>query len=118
MLFSAILIGYTGYKNIKLSATMMLWLELISVSMIIVVIVLTIAHHAPGVDLEQLSLHGANPGNVRAGLVIAVFGFAAFESSASLGQKPETRCAPSRRRSCAASFSADSSSSSRHTPWS
>ncbi len=85
MLFSAALIGYIGYKNVKLSATLMLWLELISMGLIMLVVVATLVKHGFAFDMQQLSLTGVNFENVRMGLVMAIFGFAAFESSASLG---------------------------------
>src|ERR1700679_1467653 len=85
MFFSAALIGYIGYKNVKLSATLMLWLELISMGLILLVVVLTIVHHGFSIDLQQLGFSGVNFGNVRMGLVMGIFSFAAFESSASLG---------------------------------
>lgn len=86
MLFSAAVIGYVGYKNIKLSATLMLWLELISMGLILLVVALNIAHNGP-TDMTQLSLQGVKPENIRMGLVMAIFGFAAFESAAALGSE-------------------------------
>lgn len=87
MLFSAALVGYIGYKNVKLSATLMLWLELISMGLIVLVVTLTLAHHGFTIDMEQLTLSGVNFENVRMGLVMAIFSFAAFESAASLGSE-------------------------------
>lgn len=91
MLFSAAFIGYIGYKNVKLSASLMLWLELISMGLIMFVVALTIGHSFSlghwGVDWQQLSLSGVKFENVRMGLVMAIFGFAAFESAASLGSE-------------------------------
>ncbi|MBU6452399.1 MAG: APC family permease [Cyanobacteria bacterium REEB67] len=89
MFFSAALIGYIGYKNVKLSASLMLWLELLSVGLILLVVALTFfylgGHPGFSFDWRQLSLQGVSFENVRMGLVMAIFGFAAFESSASLG---------------------------------
>jgi len=85
MLFSAAFIGYIGYKNVKLSATLMLWLELLSMGLILLVVGLIIIRHGLAIDLQQIGLKGVTFENVRMGLVMAIFGFAAFESSASLG---------------------------------
>ena len=87
MLFSAALVGYIGYKNVKLSATLMLWLELLSMGLIMLVVSLTVWHHGLSLDWKQLTLAGVTFENVRMGLVMAIFSFAAFESAASLGSE-------------------------------
>ena len=87
MLFSAVLVGYIGYKNVKLSASLMLWLELLSMGLILLVVGLTLGHHGFAIDMKQLTLSGVTFENVRMGLVMAIFSFAAFESAASLGSE-------------------------------
>ena len=89
MILSALFIGYVGYKNVKLSATLMLWLELVSVGLIVLVMLVAIIYQhgnfAINIDMLQLTLKGVSFDNVRQAIVMAIFGFVAFESAASLG---------------------------------
>lgn len=87
MVLSSLLVGYVAYKNIKLSATLMLWLEIISVGLIMLVAVLALVKHGFNIDQQQLCLSTVKFENVRMGLVMAIFGFVAFESAASLGNE-------------------------------
>jgi amino acid transporter len=84
---SALLISYIAHKNIKLSANLMLWLEMMSIGLILIVVGLTLSKTGFQFDLQQLGLHSVKPENVRMGLVMAIFGFVAFESAASLGRE-------------------------------
>ncbi len=85
MLFSSLLVGFVAYKNVKLSASLMLKLEILSVGLILLVVGLTIWQHGLVLDWKQFGLQGVKFENVRMGLVMAIFGFVAFESAASLG---------------------------------
>lgn len=85
MLLCAALVAYIGYKNIKLSASLMLKLEFLSVGLIMMIVGLVLWKHGWTVDFGQLSLSGVKPESVRMGMVMAIFGFVAFESAASLG---------------------------------
>jgi amino acid transporter len=89
MVLSAALIGFVGYKNVKLSVALMLWLELISVGLILLVVIAAIifpaGHLDFKIDMQQLTLQGVSFANVRQAIVMAIFGFVAFESAASLG---------------------------------
>lgn len=87
MLAAAATITYFAYRNIKLSAEIMLWLELLSVSLIVVIVALVIGQQGFSPDLQQFSLQAVTFENVRMGLVMAIFGFVAFESAASLGSE-------------------------------
>lgn len=87
MLASAATVAFFAYKNIKLSAEVMLWLELLSVSLIVVIVALVIGQHGFSADMQQFALQGVSFENVRMGLVMAIFGFVAFESAASLGSE-------------------------------
>lgn len=77
-------VAYTGYKNIKLSATLMLRLEFLSIFLILALVALAFGRFG-FVDDGQLTCRGVGLENVRMGLVMAVFGFVGFESAASLG---------------------------------
>jgi amino acid transporter len=81
----SVLSGYIAYKNIKMSTRLMLSLELLSVSLILSIIAMSISKHGWALDPHQVQLSGVHFENVRMGLVMAIFGFAAFETSASLG---------------------------------
>ncbi len=87
MLVSAFAVALFAYKNIKLSAEVMLWLELLSVSLIVIIVALVIGNHGLSPDWQQFELRGVTFENVRMGLVMAIFGFVAFESAASLGSE-------------------------------
>jgi amino acid transporter len=82
---AALLIGFIAYKNIKLSASLMLKCEFISMTLIVVLMLIALYAEGFKPDLQQLNLSGVKFDNVRMGLVMAIFGFAAFESAASLG---------------------------------
>lgn len=87
MLLSAALIGFIAHRNIKLSANLMLWLEMLSIGLILLVVGLTLSRSGFQLDWQQLGLHSVKLENVRMGLVMAIFGFVAFESAASLGEE-------------------------------
>lgn len=78
---------YAAYRDIKLSAIAMLWLEGISVGLILILGIVIWAHHGFALDLSQLTLQETSPGNVAMGLVLVVFGFSGFESATSLGDE-------------------------------
>ncbi|MHC5827462.1 MAG: APC family permease, partial [Nostoc sp.] len=78
---------YVGYKDIQLSAKMMLVLEGISVVSILLLGMIVWAHKGFAIDLSQLSLKGATPGGISLGIVLVVFGFSGFESATSLGDE-------------------------------
>jgi amino acid transporter len=74
-----------AYKDIKLSAKMMLIFEAVSLLFILVLGVAIWVHKGFAVDMDQLTLHGTTPGGVITGIVLVVFAFSGFESSTSLG---------------------------------
>ena len=78
---------YAAYKDIKLSAMAMLWLEGVSIALILLLGILIWAHAGFAIDFSQLTLQGAKPGGIAMGLVLVVFGFSGFESATSLGDE-------------------------------
>lgn len=78
---------YVAYKDIQLSAKMMLLLEGVSIASILVLGVIIWVQKGFAIDLSQLTLKGATPGGVTMGIVLVVFGFSGFESSTSLGDE-------------------------------
>ncbi len=81
----AIGITYIAYRNIQLSTKTMLWLEAISILLIISLFVAIFGTHIDPVDHRQLTLTGMTPEGVHLALILAIFAFVGFESAASLG---------------------------------
>lgn len=77
--------GAIAYRDVKLSAEAMLWIEVISVSLIAVVLVLLPAHFGWRLDMDQLRLKGVKVGALGPALVLATFSFVGFESATTLG---------------------------------
>jgi amino acid transporter len=78
---------WIAYRDVKISARLMLWIEAASVSVIVVVVVLLLARHGWNVDREQLHLRGMTGSGLRLGLVLALFSFVGFESATTLGSE-------------------------------
>src|SRR5271168_2788791 len=74
-----------AWRDIKISARLMLWIEAISVGTILIVVALVLFRHGPHLDVEQLHLHGMTGSGLRLGLVLALFSFVGFESATTLG---------------------------------
>lgn len=87
VLTCALTIFFIAWKNIKMSAILMLRLEFFSIAMILLVVILSFIHFGFKPDLAQIQLHAVSPDQIRLGLVMAIFGFVAFESSATLGKE-------------------------------
>jgi amino acid transporter len=83
VVLSVVAAWYVAYRDVQLSARLMLILEGISVLLISVVVIATLFSHP--LNLEILSLQGVNLDGLRAGLVLAIFSFVGFESATSLG---------------------------------
>lgn len=78
---------YAAYKDIQLSAMAMLWLEGVSIALIVVLGGIIWAHKGFALDWSQLTLQGTTPGSIATGLVLVMFGFSGFESATSLGDE-------------------------------
>ncbi|MGI0492487.1 APC family permease [Alkalinema pantanalense CENA528] len=78
---------YAAYRDIQLSAMAMLWLEGLSILLILILGIIIWAHNGFAVDLHQLTLQGVTPGSIAMGLVLVMFGFSGFESATSLGDE-------------------------------
>lgn len=91
--FSAVLLAafvtgisiWIAYRDVKISARLMLWIEAISVTAIVVVVSLLLLRQGLHADLAQLHLHGMTGSGLRLGLVLALFSFVGFESATTLG---------------------------------
>jgi len=88
VLITAIVVSlatWIAYRDVKISARVMLAFEVVSVSLISLIIVASLWKHGPHLDVDQFALHGASAGPIRLGLVIAIFSFVGFESATTLG---------------------------------
>jgi amino acid transporter len=76
-----------AYRDVKLSAQAMLWLEAASVACIVVVLAVVLWKNGRHFDWPQLRLQGSSISNIRLGLVLAIFSFVGFESATALGHE-------------------------------
>jgi len=85
---SAVVAGvsmWIAWRDIKISTRLMLYIEAVSVTSIIAVVLLVLARHGFHGDPEQLHLRGMTGSGLRLGLVLALFSFVGFESATTLG---------------------------------
>jgi amino acid transporter len=93
--FSAVLLAvlvtgvsiWIAYRDVKISARLMLWIEAVSVTVIVAVVVLLLVRHGWHWDWDQLDLRGMSGSGLRLGLVLALFSFVGFESATTLGSE-------------------------------
>ena len=78
---------WIAYRDVKISARLMLWIEAASVTVIMVVVGLLLVRHGWHGDWEQLHLRGMTGSALRLGLVLALFSFVGFESATTLGSE-------------------------------
>lgn len=93
--FSAVLLAvlvtaisiWIAYRDVKISARLMLWIEAASVTSIVVVVLLLLIRHGWHWDADQLGLRNMTGSGLRLGLVLALFSFVGFESATTLGSE-------------------------------
>ena len=88
MLISSAVTGasiWIAWRDVKISARLMLWIEASSVFMILTLVVLVLVRHGFHMDPEQLRLRGMTGSGLRLGLVLALFSFVGFESATTMG---------------------------------
>ncbi len=78
---------YLAYRDVQVSAQLMVWLQAVSVALISVIAIGIIAKHGWRPDMAQLTLQGVTPEKLRLGLVLAIFSSVGFESATSLGSE-------------------------------
>jgi amino acid transporter len=78
---------YLAYRDVQISARLMLWLEAGSVALISFIAFSIIMKHGWRLDLGQFTLQGVTPEKLRLGLVLAIFSSVGFESATSLGSE-------------------------------
>jgi amino acid transporter len=77
--------GLIAYRDVKLSAELMLWIEVGSVSFILIVLALLIFHFGFQFDMAQFRLKDVTVSSLGPALVLAMFSFVGFESATALG---------------------------------
>jgi len=78
---------WIAYRDVEISARLMLWIEAASVSVIVIVVALLLVRHGWHWDSDQLRLRGVTGSGLRLGLVLALFSFVGFESATTLGSE-------------------------------
>jgi amino acid transporter len=76
-----------AYRDIRLSTITLLLLEGLSVSFILILIAIVIAHKGTLIDADQLALKGSSLSGIGLGAVIAIFSLVGFESATALGEE-------------------------------
>lgn len=84
---SGIICWFLAYKDIKLSAVLMLILEGLSVTLIIGLAILVLFRHGFTFDTDQLTLKGISFSGIGLGVVAAIFSLVGFESATALGEE-------------------------------
>jgi amino acid transporter len=78
---------WIAYRDVKISARLMLWIEAASVSVIVIVVALLLVRQGWHLDGVQLHLQSMTGSGLRLGLVLALFSFVGFESATTLGSE-------------------------------
>jgi len=78
---------YVAYRDIKLSAQLMLVLEFASVGLILILVAAYFLKSGRVLDPQQFNVSGMNAAGFRQGLVLAVFSYVGFESATALGHE-------------------------------
>jgi len=77
--------AWVAYRDVKLSAELMLWIEVVSVGLVVIVLALMLFRYGLHFDLDQFRLKGVHVSALGPALVLAMFSFAGFESATTLG---------------------------------
>jgi len=78
---------WIAWRDVKISARLMLWIEAVSVSLIILLVALVLVRHVPHWDWDQLRLRDMTGSGLRLGLVLSLFSFVGFESATTMGSE-------------------------------
>src|ERR1700680_4699653 len=70
-----------AWRDVKISARLMLWIEALSVTLILILVTLVLVRHGLHWDWNQFRLSGMTGSGLRLGLVLALFSFVGFESA-------------------------------------
>jgi amino acid transporter len=78
---------WIAYRDVQISARVMLWIEAASVTLIVVVVGLLLFRNGWHLDWDQLHVRGMSGSGLRLGLVLALFSYVGFESATTLGSE-------------------------------
>ncbi len=78
---------WIAWRDVKISARLMLCIEVVSVLFILIVVTAVLVGHGWHLDWDQLRLRGMSGSGLRLGLVLALFSFVGFESATTLGSE-------------------------------
>lgn len=79
--------GFVAWRDVKLSAELMLWIEVCSVSLIIIVLAVMPIRFGLHIDLDQFRLKGVSFPALGPAMVLSMFSFVGFESATTLGSE-------------------------------
>jgi amino acid transporter len=79
--------GWVAYRDIKVSARLMLYIEGVSVCLIAIVIATLLFRHGFHLDHTQFHLRALSPRGMGLGVMLAIFSFVGFESATTLGSE-------------------------------
>ncbi len=88
LLLAVVAVGVSvavAYRDIQVSAQLMLWIEVVSVASIAVVVAVLLWRAGLHLHAPQARLAGVHASSVRLGVVLALFSFVGFESATALG---------------------------------
>jgi amino acid transporter len=77
--------GLIAYRDVKLSAELMLWIEVFSVGFILIVLAVLVFRFGFQFDLDQFRLKGVSVSALGPALVLSMFSFVGFEAATTLG---------------------------------
>jgi amino acid transporter len=77
--------GWVAYRDVKLSAELMLWIEVVSVGLVVIVLALLLGRYGLHFDMDQFRLKGVSMAALGPALVLSMFSFVGFESATTLG---------------------------------
>lgn len=77
--------GFVAYRDVKLSAELMLWIEICSLSLIFIVLTVMLIRNGLHLDMEQFRLRDVSFSALGPALVLSMFSFVGFESATTLG---------------------------------
>jgi amino acid transporter len=78
---------WIAWRDVKISARLMLVMEGVSVTAVTAVMILVLVRHGLHIDPNQLHLRGVTTTGFRQGLVLAIYSFVGFEAATALGSE-------------------------------
>jgi amino acid transporter len=81
---------YCAYKDVRLSAIIMLILEVASVALIVVLSAIVLFHHGFPVDMDQITCKGMHITDLGFGVVVAIFSLVGFEAATAFGDEAKS----------------------------